>query len=167
MTTTRCAVIVLVLGIVGGLTGCGGGEASSSSGVGESFRSKALQVCADALAEKRAEEPFPVPEFNPTKPDPAKLGEVADYLEKTRQTYADWHQAMMELGEPPTAVDPWDSLLQAIGTHEHLTADQIAAARRGDVDQFAADYDTGAETQEQLLAAATGAGVSDCAAVDR
>jgi len=43
----------------------------------------------------------------------------------------------------------------------------IDAAREGDTERFATDYDEGVATQEGLLDAATDAGVPECAKVDR
>ena len=43
----------------------------------------------------------------------------------------------------------------------------IDAAREGDTERFATDYDEGVATQEALLDAATDAGVPECAKVDR
>src|SRR3954464_3847613 len=48
--------------------GCGSGSGSSSAQplVGRAFQSRAAAVCRAALAQKRAQGPFPYPNFNPT-----------------------------------------------------------------------------------------------------
>jgi hypothetical protein len=58
-------------------------------------------------------------------------------------------------------------LLDAIQAHVRINRDQIDAARKGDTERFAADYDEGVATQEALFDAATDAGVPECAKVDR
>ena len=48
-----------------------------------------------------------------------------------------------------------------------IATEQHAAAARRDSDTFTKDYEEGTKTQDELLQAATAAGVPDCAAVDR
>lgn len=149
-------------------TACGGSASSSHrNALDAGFARKAAAVCRSALADKRAEGPFPYPDFNPTQPDPARLADVADFLEKTATTFATWHERMLALGEPRRGAGAWHRLVAAIGTHVELTRDQIDAARAGDAGRFAEDYARGVETQDRLLAAATAAGVPHCADVDR
>lgn len=138
-----------------------------SPAVGAAFARRAVAVCNDAKALKDAEGPFPYPDFNPTDPDPAKFPGVADALMKTDVTFTTWLEDMRALGEPPSGNEAWVALLDAIEAHGRINRDQIDAAREGDTERFAADYDEGVATQEALLDAATDAGVPECAKVDR
>ena len=147
--------------------GSGSGSPNSRGGVGDDFGGRAVAVCRDALADKRAEGAFPFPDFNPTQPDMTKFPQVARFLEKTAATFTVWDRKMKALGEPRHGQRAWHNLLAAIETHVRLTRDQISAARTGDAARFADDYQKGAQTQDKLLEAATAAGVKACADVDR
>lgn len=140
---------------------------ASTPAVGQAFATSALAVCQHALDLERAEGPFPVPSFNPTKPDPAKLADVAVFLHLTDATFSAWTSEMEALGTPATGQAPWADLVAAVTRHRDLNRDQIVAAERGDTATFSADYSAGLETQAKLLTAATAAGVPDCAKVDR
>ncbi|HYN70651.1 MAG TPA: hypothetical protein VEX41_10650 [Candidatus Eisenbacteria bacterium] len=153
----------IAIAIVSVIAACG----SSTPAIGEAFATSARAVCQHALDLKRAEGPFPIPSFNPTRPDPAKLADVAVFLRKTDATFSTWLSEMQALGTPPAGESSWNDLVTAVGRHRDLNRDQISAAERGDTVTFAADYQAGIETQAQLLAAATAAGVPDCAKVDR
>lgn len=161
--TIRAAVLAASLL----MTACGGGPGTSPEGVPADFASKALGVCQHAKDLKAAQGPFPVPEFNPTKPDLSKFPEVAAALEKTAATWETWLAEMEALGEPPTGQAAWDDLVAGVKSHRDLNADQIAAAGRGDAATFASDYEGGVKTQAAVLKAATSAGVAACAEVDR
>src|SRR5215212_9782266 len=87
--------------LVAALGACGGSHHPAAEAVGVGFARHATAVCALALADKRAQGPFPYPDFNPTSPDPAKLTNVADFLEKTATTFESWQRRMLELGQPP------------------------------------------------------------------
>jgi hypothetical protein len=168
----RLAATALVAAIgIGVLAGCAGSPAPAATAnpsiLGADFSTKALAACEAAHLMKQDEGPFPFPDFNPTKPDVSKLGAVADYLEKTAATYDAWWATMKALGEPVGGGTAWTALLAAIDRHGQLTKDQIAAARSGDTTRFAADYDSGEQTQAALLRAASDAGIPDCAKVDR
>jgi hypothetical protein len=147
--------------------GCGGGAGSNPSEVGAEFAAKAELVCQRALELKQAQGAFPFPDFNPTSPDASKFPEVAQFLRKTATTFETWLAEMGALGEPPTGQAAWADLLEAVGRHVNLNADQIAAAERGDSATFTDDYSAGRQTQTDLLRAATAAGVPGCAKVDR
>jgi hypothetical protein len=155
------ALVILLIAVA-----CGGSSATSDS-VEDGFARRATAVCVSALADKHAEGTFPYPDFNPTRPDPTKLAGVATFLEKTATTFTSWHERMVALGEPKHGGEAWHHLLAAINTHVRLTRDQIAAARSGDTQQFADDYQEGVDTQARLLDAAQAAGVPQCADVDR
>ena len=159
--TVRLSLLAMVLFLV--IAACG----SSAPAVGQAFADKAVAVCAHALALKQAEGPFPFPSFNPTKPDPAKLVEVAAFLGKTDAVFTTWVSELVALGSPPGGQGAWLDLVAAATKHRDNNRDQMAAAQRGDTATFAADYRVGVETQAKLLAAATAAGVLDCTKVDR
>ena len=164
VSARRCSLALLIIAA----TACGGSAGSSHrDALDAGFARRAAAVCRSALADKRAEGPFPYPDFNPTQPDPARLADVADFLGKTATTFATWHERMLTLGEPRRGAEAWHRLLGAINTHVVLTRDQIDAARTGDASRFAEDYARGVDTQDRLLAAANAAGVPRCADVDR
>jgi hypothetical protein len=156
-------VRLLAIAVALGIAGCG----SSTPAVGQAFATSATAACAHALALKQAEGPFPVASFNPTKPDPAKLAEVAVFLHLTDATFTTWVSELEALGMPPSGQAPWADLVAAAIVHRDNNRDQIAAAERGDTATFAADYHLGVATQAKFLAAANAAGVPDCAKVDR
>jgi hypothetical protein len=148
-------------------TACASSSNSHSDALEAPFAKRAVAVCNSALAEKRAQGAFPYPDFNPTKPDPARLAVVADFLGQTATTFTDWDDSLRALGQPKHGAEPWHRLLAAIHTHVELTRHQIKAARSGDVDRFAGDYQRGVDTQADLLEAANQAGIPRCAVVDR
>lgn len=145
------------------IAGCG----SSAPAIGQEFATRAIAVCQHALDLKGAQGAFPVPSFNPTRPDPDKLADVAAFLQKTDATFSTWLTEMQALGTPPSGQDAWTDLVAAVQRHRDINADQIGAAQRGDTATFTADYHAGLETQALLLAAANAAGVPECAKVDR
>jgi hypothetical protein len=164
MITSRAAVAgATVLTFVA----CSSGGGNAAPAVGSAFARRAVAVCREIKELKDAEGPFPYPNFNPTQPDASKFPEVADALEKTDATFTAWLADMRALGQPPSGRDAWSELLAAIATHVRINRDQIAAAREGDSERFASDYEEGVETQAKLLDAATEAGVPECAEVDR
>ena len=124
-------------------------------------------ACRDALAQKKAEGPFPYPDFNPTQPDPSKLPLIAPFLAKTATTFETWAREMQALGQPPTGRAAWADLVRAVESHARIASEHAAAAQSGDTETFTKDYYEGTETQDVLLAAANVAGVPECAAVDR
>ena len=140
---------------------------SDGPAVGAAFAKRAVAACNDARALKDAQGPFPYPDFNPTDPNPATFPGVADALMKTDVTFTTWLEDLRALGEPPSGNEAWAALLDAIEAHVRINRDQIDAARQGDTERFAADYDEGVATQEAVLNAATDAGVPECAKVDR
>lgn len=149
------------------VAGCSSGPGASTVGVPADFATKALVVCQHAHDLKLAEGPFPLPAFNPTKPDASLFPEVGAFLKLTDATFGTWSSEMKALGSPSTGQSAWLDLIAAIDRHVSLNADQIAAAKVGDTATFAKDYAAGLVTQADLLKAATAAGVPDCAKVDR
>jgi hypothetical protein len=151
------------------LNACGGDGIGSSQqpAVGAAFASKAVAVCEAALAQKKAQAPFPYPDFNPTQPDTSKFQEIAPFLAETAVTFKTWLREMQALGEPPTAQAAWDDLVTAVESHVRIAIEQQAAAESGDIPTFIKDYEEGSAVQDELLRAADAAGVPECAAVDR
>ena len=151
-----------------GVAACGGGSSNGSdAALPAAFQNKALAVCRASAAQKDAQGAFPYPDFNPTRPDWSKYPDVAAALVNTPVIFRTWQRNMQALGEPSTGRAAWDDLLAAIGTHMRIATEQQAAAARRDSDTFTKDYEEGTKTQDELLQAATAAGVPDCAAVDR
>jgi len=168
MSTLRAArpVVMLAIGIVVGACGGASGATANPTLLGSDFSARALAVCADMVAMKQSQGPFPFPDFNPTKPDPAVLSQLPPILEQTATRYASWSAAMKALGQPAGGQAAWTSLIAAIDRHGDVNRDQIDAAAKGDGSRFAADYTKGVETTAALLKAATDAGIPDCAKVD-
>src|SRR5437588_3842786 len=90
------AMVLLVLGAAG----CGGGSTDQSRPdiLGKAFHVRATAVCQSALAQKRAQGPFPYPDFNPTRPDLSKLPSIARLEAKTVLIYKAWIRQMVDLG---------------------------------------------------------------------
>jgi hypothetical protein len=149
-----------------GIAGCSSGG-SPVPAVGADFAARARVVCEHALELKRAQGPFPVASFNPTHPDVTRFDQVAVALRATDATWTTWVAEMEALGTPSTGQSSWNDLVAAVKRHQQLNADQIHAAEQGDAATFSADYDLGLHTQAALLQAANGAGVPECAKVDR
>ena len=167
MRTTVPAILVTI-GLALATAGCGGSAAATPNPtiLGADFATSALAACDAAVVMKQAEGPFPFPDFNPTKPDVAKLGQVADYLEKTATTYEAWSAALTALGQPAGGSSSWSALVAAVGRHGELARDQIDAARKGDTSRFSKDYTLGMQTRTDLIKAATDAGIPGCARFD-
>jgi hypothetical protein len=156
---------LLVLVTFGG--GCGDGGPKYTSQVPSAFRERAVEVCNRALAQKKAEGAFPYPDFNPTRPDWARYPGVARALASTPRLFRSWLRDMESLGKPATGRAAWDDLVVAIRDHVRIAAEQYRAAVDHDTATFTRDYEEGSDVQDKLLDAATGAGVPECAAVDR
>jgi hypothetical protein len=149
------------------LSACSGGPGATVAGVPSDFATKALAACQHARALIVAQGSFPLPSFNPTKPDVTQFPVVAAYLQKTATTWETWLSDLKALGEPSTGQAAWDDLVAGVQSHRDLNADQIAAAGSGDATTFAKDFAAGQKTQADVLKAATAAGVAACAEVDR
>ena len=109
------------------------GSAACSSGppvLGEAFQNRAVSVCEGALAQKKAQGPFPFPDFNPTKPDLSKLPAIATSEAKTVTIYQTWQRAMLALGQPPTGQGAWAGVLEALESHVRIIEEQQAAGHR-------------------------------------
>ena len=165
---TVAPAILVMMGLALAAVGCTSTAAATPNPtiLGADFATGALAACDAAVVMKRAEGPFPFPDFNPTKPDVSKLGRVADYLEKTATTYESWSAAMKALGQPTGGGSAWTALVSAIDRHGQLARDQIDAARKGDATRFSSDYSLGMETRASLIKSAEDAGIPDCATFD-
>src|SRR4029078_11731449 len=105
-------------GTIGGLTptcfgglllaGCGGTSDKQTTGVGDEFASKAVAVCAAALADKHTWQPFPVADFDRADPDASRVPEVSTWLaEQVGPTFDMWLSGLQALGTPPSAQAEW------------------------------------------------------------
>jgi hypothetical protein len=164
-----CVSAVIVISAVA-LAGCGGGSDSSSAsakpGVGAAFAAKALAVCNAALTDKKAWKPFPVSNFNPTDPDPTAFPQVANWLDQeVTPTFDTWHTKLVALGNPASAQQSWNDLLDAVAKIEQGNKDQVDAARAGDTNAFKAATQSLQDAQPKLIDAANAAGVAACADV--
>ncbi len=149
------AVILVVLG-----------SAACSSGppvLGEAFQSRAVSVCEEALAQKKAQGQLPFPDFNPTKPDLSKLPAIATSEAKTVTIFETWLGNMQALGQPPTGREAWADVMRALESHVRIIEEQQAAAQNGDGQTFTKDYYEGNKAQDEMEKAADAAGVPVCA----
>jgi hypothetical protein len=139
------------------------GAATSSQGVDDAFRTRALAACQDALQAKHAWASFPAGSFDPAKPDPAKLAQVGTWLDGAVQPVFDgWSAGMSGLGEPASGGPAWGALVKLVQETAQLNADQAAAAKAGDAAGFAAATAKLRASHAALQAAAKTAGVDAC-----
>ena len=166
---TAIAVLSSIASIT--FTGCSDPEkqasgSPASSGVGDAFAAQALSVCESAIKSKDAWSAFPAPNFNPNQPDPSSFPEVGAWLEhEVGPTFDTWRDDLAALGSPPTGREAWTDVLTAVGTIAQLNADQVAAAKSGDVDAFIAATNGLQDVQSELERATAAAGVARCAEV--
>ena len=154
------AVSLLVLGA----TACGGGSSHNPRPdvLGKDFSRRAQAVCKTALAQKRAQGPFPYPSFNPTKPDLSKLPAIGRLEARTVQIYRMWLHQMQTLGQPPKGRAAWAEVLAALRSNLHFIADQQTAAQQVDGPTFTKDYYDGNKAQMDVERASDAAGVPTC-----
>jgi len=147
------------------LGGCGG-KSGETAGVGDEFATKAIAICETALKKKQHWQPFPVSDFDPSDPDPARFPEVSNWLtSQVAPTFRSWLSGLQALGTPPSAQEDWTAMLSVIEKIGDLNEDQIAAAGNHDVAGFTAATAELRSTQDALVAASEKAGVPDCADV--
>jgi hypothetical protein len=148
--------------------GCGGtadtGQATAA--LGDEFAARATAVCQTAHDRKQAQGSFADPDFNPTKPDPAKLVAVAAFIDRGTTIYAAWLHDMRALGSPPSGQEAWNDVLAAIDAQLQQHKHQHAAALAGDTKTFAEDFERGARARAAMQRAAKAAGLPACAAVE-
>jgi hypothetical protein len=131
--------------------------------LGSAFSAKVVVSCKRALADKKAEPPFPFRDFNPTNPDISKLSAIGRYELKGVQIFRSWLADMLALGQPSRGRTAWTALLDALRAHTGIIADQQAAALRRDGSAFTRDFYAGNEAQRKTVRAAAAAGVPICA----
>jgi hypothetical protein len=158
--TATCFLCLLLL------AGCGAESDKQATGVGDTFASKAIAVCAAALKDKHDWQPFPVADFDPAEPDPSKFPEVAAWLaQQVAPTFHTWLSGLQALGTPPTAQADWNAVLAAVKKIDQLNSDQISAANEHDAGAFVVANWALDSIQPGLVAATEKAGVADCADV--
>jgi hypothetical protein len=148
-----------------GSAGCDGASAhlSQPAVLGRAFQTRAVAVCETALKEKKAQGPFPYPDFNPTRPDRSKLPGIARFEARTVMIYKTWLRRMQELGTPSIGQGAWAGVMNALTGHVHFIAEQQAAAARGDTRTFIKDYYEGNKVQDEMVRASSAADVPVCA----
>jgi hypothetical protein len=148
-----------------GMASCGGDTEAGSQppAVGATFASRAVALCREALAQKRALGPFPYADFNPTQPDLSLLPSIAQSEAKTVEIFKTWLDKMVALGQPPKGQEAWADVLAALRSHVRIIVEQQAAAARSDGPTFTKDYHEGHVAQDQMVRAADAAGVPICA----
>lgn len=148
------------------LAACGGSGSGATPTVGESFAAHALAVCEAALQDKQGWQAFPVPDFDPSKPDLSAFPEVATWLQgEVAPTFESWSADLKALGAPPFGQGAWNDTVAAVDRIVQLNAQQIAAAKTGDAQGFAAATRELRDVQTQLVSATEAAGVGACAEV--
>jgi hypothetical protein len=148
------------------LVGCGGDSEKQTTGVGDEFAAKALAACKAALDDKQGWQPFPVANFNPSKPDPAAFPDVSAWLTKeVAPTLQMWLSSLQALGTPPSAQDDWNAMLAVVQRINQLNSDQITAANARDSAAFASATAALGSAQDDLVATSEKAGTPDCADV--
>ncbi len=160
--------LALVFSIVP-LTACSSDTSTQAPpAVAQAFAARATAVCQGALEAKQKWSAFPVPDFDPTHPDPSAFPEVAVWLEdQVTPTFEAWLDGLRALGVPPTGRQPWSDVLTAVERIVQGNQDQVAAAKAGDTEAFvAATYDL-RSTQIELERATAAAGVAKCADVHK
>jgi hypothetical protein len=150
------------------VTGCGGSGIGSSQvhGVGAGFGAKALSACASAQESKDRWSDFPAPDFDPTRPDEAKLPQVGAWLEsQVAPTFDAWLADLTALGKPPTGRRAWTEVLTLVRKIDDLNRVQVQAAKGGDTHAFADATHALKDLQPELERATAAAGVGKCAEV--
>ena len=141
-------------------------EDQTSSGVGDPFAARATSVCQTALGSKQAWSAFPASDFDLNQPDPTAFPEVAAWLEdEVAPTFEGWLDGLTTLGTPPSGGESWSEVLSAVDTIVELNADQVSAAKGGDVEGFVEAKDGLEAIQPELERATAAAGVPTCADV--
>jgi hypothetical protein len=150
--------------VVVGTAGCGGGSGSNSQSavLGQGFQSRADAVCRTVLGQKKAQGPFPFPNFNPTRPDRSKLPAISRLEAKTVTIYDGWLRRMRALGQPPTGQGKWAAVLRALQRNTGIISEQQAAGRRVDTQTFTRDYYEGNASQTKLVTASKAADLPAC-----
>jgi hypothetical protein len=161
--TIRIAAAVGLLVLSGAACGGSSGKGSHPDSLGEAFQAKATAVCETALSQKKAQGPFPYPDFNPTQPDLSKLPSIARLETTTVKIYQQWRRDLLMLGDPPTGRTAWNHFLAALSDSLQAIVDQQDAGERVDGPRFTEDYYAGNKYQHELERAADGAGLPACA----
>jgi hypothetical protein len=142
------------------LAGCGAGSSAVGPTGHATFLAAVDKVCARSVA-AHAGHPFPLPNFNPERPDPNQLPQVADYfahyggLRKTTR-------ALHQLTPPRSDAADWRHLLRIA---EEVTLDaqrQIAAARERDVTTFVKAVRASKQLTAQINTAGQHFGLPNC-----
>jgi hypothetical protein len=143
------------------LAGCAGAPATAA--VDSAFATRALAVCTSVAQAKQAQAPFPAGSFNPTKPDPAKLGVVGGWLESAAApTFTMWHDQTVALGQPASGQEGWKAVVSGLESNVTLVKAQIAAAKAGDAGAFASATRDLQASHAAFITAAKAAGVAAC-----
>jgi hypothetical protein len=158
---TTAASLALVTAVAGSCSGST--DASSPSVLGSAFQHRAVAVCRTALAQKKAEPPFPFADFNPTRPNLSELPRIGQYELTGVQIFHTWLGRMTALGTPPEGRTAWSAVVAGVRAHARVIAEQQAAAARRDAATFTKDYYEGNHIQARMKQAAQQAGVPICA----
>jgi hypothetical protein len=159
----RGLVLATIASLVLVHTASGESTQSGAPAFGPTFSAKVIALCRRALAEKKAEPPFPFPTFNPTKPDVSKLQAIGRYEAGGVQIFRTWVRGMLALGPPLLGRKQWVALLEPLNAHLRIIIDQQAAALRRDGAAFTRDYYAGNTAQSEMVRASHAAGVPVCA----
>lgn len=129
---------------------------TTPAAVDAAFVARADAVCQPYDAYNAAN-PFPFTDFDPFKPDAARLPAVGEFFDRNPNNHT-LVTELSALGEPATGGASWHTLLDEVRTSTALAQGQIAAAKAADVHGFTTNV---AQTQNErltLLQAWAGAG---------
>jgi hypothetical protein len=149
MTSTRRTGHVAAAVVLLSISACGSSQsnarptttatslsASTVTGLGAAFKTRAATLCAQATNKLLSQGPFPYPNFDPEHPDPSDLPGIADYEAKTVTTERAWQAGLLALGDPVSGATGWSALLAAVNRELQGTVAQQEAAQRGDTAMF-------------------------------
>jgi len=116
------------------LSACGNHDGGYPS---QAFTDKATGTCVSAS--KAPQKRFPYPDFNPMKPDVAKLPAIGAFYTANGWPVAHMLQTQLHaLGEPDSGRKVWDRFLAQFDRYIATYRQQIETARKSDAKGFTA-----------------------------
>ncbi len=110
------------------------------------FITRADAVCQSYDAYNAAN-PFPFTDFDPFKPDAARLPAIGEFFDRNPNNHT-LVTELTALGEPATGGPSWHTVLGEVRTSTQLAQAQIAAAKATNVQAFTTNV---AQTQNERL----------------
>jgi hypothetical protein len=137
----------------------GGGGDPPRAPLDSAFRARVDAACDGFLAAQQAH-PFPVKDFDPHKPDPAKLPAVATYFGTYRPADV-VVEGVTALGEPAQNASTWDDLRGVLEQDAANAKVQIRTAAAKDVAAFTKSVDRAEVLHARLVSLAEDLGFDD------